>query len=477
MTKCIKKIIRRNRSKQFFYLRYPTFLCQEFINRKFYYKCFGCRKLFPTQYRLSRHFLETKCLINTTKYNTSKFPKKLKKREFYFSDTINNSSLIKIQEEYNNKKKELDSYFGDYNNKNRENINFDALKGLNDNNKLIFYKNDDRKRYIFKDSNILGEGHFGKVFCINYYKINSLIAFKYLKKFSNRIIIESSLLRMLNDVEGIPKLIEIEELDNKNNFIAQELCGPSLEKLHYYCGNKFSNYTIIKIAIQLIGILKNIHKKGILHRDLKPSNICYGLFSKNQFIKSLNIIDFNLGSTYQYNNNKNYIPQNIGKFLGTLLFANSAALLMVEQSPKDELETLFYILVYLKNGFLPWQKFQNLEKHKYIKEVLKMHDHFPKEELFKGFFDEIVFIFKAIKNLTYNDIPDYDIYIKLLESAIQKEEKLRGFNKSKYDWEIKLKRDFSNYCKSMTKRKDYIKIAFLKKGYPFSLQKFVKLFS
>ena len=104
-----------------------------------------------------------------------------------------------------------------------------------------------------------------------------------------------------------------------------------------------------------------------------------------------------------------------------------------------------------------------------------MHNDFPNEELFKGFSDEIVFIFKAIKNLTYNDIPDYDIYIKLLESAIQKEEKLKKFNKN--DWEIKLKMDFSNYCKSMTKRKDYIKLAFLKKGYPFSLQKFVKLFS
>ena len=40
---------------------------------------------------------------------------------------------------------------------------------------------------------------------------------------------------MLEDVDGVPKLIEIEDLENKNNFIAQELCGPSLEKFHYYC--------------------------------------------------------------------------------------------------------------------------------------------------------------------------------------------------------------------------------------------------
>ena len=473
----MKKTIKRNRHKQFFYLRHPTFICQVFKNWKFYYKCFGCRKLFPTQYRLSRHFLETKCLKNKAIYNINTLPKKLKIREFIFDDKINDSSLLIIQEEYNKKKKEQDSYYYDNDShKKSEKGNIDVLKELNDNNKFIFYKNNERKRYIFQANNILGEGHFGKVFCVHHYKNNSLIALKYFKKFSNRIIIENSILRILNDVEGIPKIIDIEELENKNNFIAQELCGPSLEKLHFYCGNKFSEYTIIKIAIKLIDILKNIHKKGILHRDLKPSNICYGLFSKNQFIKSLYLIDFNLGSTFQYNHKK-YIPEHINKFVGTLLFANSAALSMIEQSPKDELETLFYVLAYLKNGFLPWQKFQNLEKHEYIKEVLKLHKSLAVEELFEGFSAEVIFIFKAIKNLSYNDIPDYDIYIKLLESLAQKAEKNKKSNENKFDWEIQLKEDFSNYIQSKAKKKDYIKLAFLKRGYPFNSPKLIKLFS
>ena len=287
-----------------------------FKNRKFYYKCFGCGKLFQTQYRLSRHFLETKCLKNTTKISTNKLPKKLKIKEINFADKINDSSLLIIQEEYSKKKKDQDSHYDNYNHKTSEKVNIDALQELNDNDKFIFYINNKRKRYIFKENNILGEGHFGKVFCVHYYKNNSLIALKYFKKFSNRITIENSLLKMLTNVEGIPKVMDIEELENKNNFIAQELCGPSLEKLHFYCGNKFSEYTIIKIAIKLIDILKNIHKKGILHRDSKPSNICYGLFSKNQFIKSLYLIDFNLGSTFRYNNNKKYIPEHIEKFFG-----------------------------------------------------------------------------------------------------------------------------------------------------------------
>ena len=135
------------------------------------------------------------------------------------------------------------------------------------------------------------------------------------------------------------------------------------------------------------------------------------------------------------------------------------------------------MLAYLKNGFLPWQKFQSLEKNEYIKEVLKLHKSLSVDELFEGFSTEIIFIFKTIKNLSYNDIPDYDIYIQLLESLAQKAEKNKKSNENKYDWEIILKEDFSNYIKSKEKRKDYIKIAFLKRGYPFNSQKFIKLFS
>ena len=65
-------------------------------------------------------------------------------------------------------------------------------------------------KYIFKENKILGEGHFGKVFCVHHYKNNSLIALRYFKKFSNRIIIKNSLLKMLTNVEGIPKIIDIE---------------------------------------------------------------------------------------------------------------------------------------------------------------------------------------------------------------------------------------------------------------------------
>ena len=104
------------------------------------------------------------------------------------------------------------------------------------------------------------------------------------------------------------------------------------------------------------------------------------IFSKNKFIKSLNIIEFGLGTNITFRNVKNYISKPINHFVETLMFASTAVLIMVEKSPKDNLESLCYMLVYFKNGYLPWQKYQNLEKHLYLKEILNMHKNYSIEK-------------------------------------------------------------------------------------------------
>ena len=129
---------------------------------------------------------------------------------------------------------------------------------------------------VIKSNNIIGEGHFGKVFCANFGKSKQLIAIKTIKNFSFSIFNEISLLNILRGIEGIQSLIQVPKLKTKK-YIIQKLCGPSLEKSHYFCGNKFSEFTIINIVISIIQTLKDIHKNGILHRNLKPANICYGL--------------------------------------------------------------------------------------------------------------------------------------------------------------------------------------------------------
>lgn len=134
--------------------------------------------------------------------------------------------------------------------------------------------------------------------------------------------------------------------------------------------------------------MKKIRNKGVLHRDLKPDNICYDYSSHNKFIKSINIIDFGLSTKFNYKNCENYLPKKINYFVRTYLFASTVVLSKIEQSQKDDLESLFLFLLYLKNGSLPKQKYQNLEKECYSKEILKIHNSYSIEKLFNGFCEE-----------------------------------------------------------------------------------------
>ena len=44
------------------------------------------------------------------------------------------------------------------------------------------------------------------------------------------------------------------------------------------------------------------------------------------------------------------------KFRGTPYFASSNALQRIQAGPKDDVESLLYILIYLYNGELPWKR-------------------------------------------------------------------------------------------------------------------------
>ena len=51
----------------------------------------------------------------------------------------------------------------------------------------------------------------------------------------------------------------------------------------------------LKVGVQLIERLKDLHEMGYIHRDLKPENICIGLDSNAGMIY---LIDFGLSKMY-----------------------------------------------------------------------------------------------------------------------------------------------------------------------------------
>ncbi len=466
----------RNVRNQFFYLLYPTFIIKIFYKDRYYYKCFICSKLFKNKYSLSRHLYFTKCLKQKSNnfYSKSKFN--------HFAEpiknilTIANPSLRSFEKDFINKKKEPSSFYN-YdtfnNNINKDNLGFNA-------DTINFFKNHinyNPSELLLSEKNVLGEGHFGKVYCSTYKNQSSLVAVKLTKNNLKEAINEINLLNCLININGVPKVIDFLTNNNKS-MIIENLCGPSLDKLHWFCSNKFNEYTIIKIAINIINILKEVHNYGIIHRDLKPGKICYGIFSKdnNKLIKSLNIIDFGLAKKYSYNYSDEESKKRPGYFVGTMIFGSNSTLEGIEQQPKDDLESPFYVLLYLQTGTLPWLHFKSKDKYKYINNILQKRKEVPIKEMFAGFTEEVIFIYKSILNLSLNEKPNYEIYVQILEQALYKYRINYKIEEVKFEWETKFEELNKGFKNLKVNLYDLKKVEFLKTGYSLDLEKFLRLF-
>ena len=135
--------------------------------------------------------------------------------------------------------------------------------------------------------------------------------------------------------------------------LAIELLGPSLEDLFNICDRKLSIKTILMITDQMIARLQFLHNKNFIHRDVKPANFLIGLGRKSNI---LYVIDFGLSLQYRNIKTHQHIPYRENKSLvGTARYASINAHLGIEQSRRDDLEGIGYVIVYLCKGWLPWQ--------------------------------------------------------------------------------------------------------------------------
>ena len=159
---------------------------------------------------------------------------------------------------------------------------------------------------------------------------------------------------------------------------------------------------------------------AFIHRDIKPDNFLMGLGRRSNVVY---IIDFGLAKRYRDPKTHVHIMYRENKHLtGTPRYASINNHLGIEQSRRDDLESLGYVFMYFLRGSLPWQGLRaNTKKQKYQK-IMEKKMATPIDLLCKGFPDEFRIYFEYCRALRFADKPDYSYLRRLFKDLALRNE-------------------------------------------------------
>jgi casein kinase 1 len=194
-------------------------------------------------------------------------------------------------------------------------------------------------------------------------------------------------------------------------------------------GKKLSLKTVLMLADQMISSVQYIHSKNYIHRDIKPDNFCIGRGSKGNQVF---LIDFGLSKKYRDTTTHIHITYNDGNSLtGTARYASINSLKGIEQSRRDDMESLGYVWVYLLKGKLPWMGLDAKDRKSKYDKILSVKSKTSIEDLCEGLPEEFATYLYEVRSLRFAQEPDYSKYKDLFRKLFLK---LGYIYDYKYDW-------------------------------------------
>ena len=274
----------------------------------------------------------------------------------------------------------------------------------------------------------IGSGSFGEIY-IGTNKVSGekvAIKMENINSKTQQLTTEIKMYQRLNGGKGIPKL-RYGSPEQGYNIMVMDLLGPSLGDLQKKCGGRFNLKTVLMIAEQLIDRLQQCHEKNIIHRDIKPENFCIGVGGQAHVC---HIIDF--GMAKYYRRNEKHLPyREFVSFAGTPRYTSIGTHIGIEQSRRDDLEALAYVLIYLRLGELPWKGFKDINKKEKYERIMKSKMSVPIKKLCRQLPKSFQLYLEYCRSLKFEDTPNYDYMKGLFSEQFQQE----GYQRDLvYDW-------------------------------------------
>jgi serine/threonine protein kinase len=263
----------------------------------------------------------------------------------------------------------------------------------------------------------LGAGCFGEIYKGQNIRTQELVAIK-VEPISNNLKLlknESVVYQYLVGTTGVPNVKWFGK-DAVNYYMVLNLLGDSLQIL-LNSKKSFSLKLVLQIGLQIISILQSIHDKGLVHRDIKPDNFLLGKNDNERNKKQIYIIDFGFCKSIANINNK----KKTTGLIGSLTYASLNAHNYTELSYNDDLESLGYMLIYFYQGFLEWQKIED------VKLIIQMKKGVVNNEKIPIVLRDFLHL---CTNKEFKETPDYNSLITLLKREIETIQNLENYNKS-----------------------------------------------
>ncbi|KAI6182154.1 putative serine/threonine-protein kinase K06H7.1 [Aphelenchoides bicaudatus] len=275
----------------------------------------------------------------------------------------------------------------------------------------------------------LAEGGCGAVYVVEDIRTKQKAALKAESNF----VAGGSLLKMevqvLNRLQGRKFFAQLISSGKKErySYMIMSLFGASLYHLFKQCNSAFTVGTQIRLGIQILYGLKQLHEVGYIHRDIKPANLAIG--RRGAEARMVHLLDFGLVREYVLRRNGKLGIRKLRRntlFRGTRKYCSANAHTRNEQGRQDDLWSMLYVLVEMRCP-LPWSHLK--ERH----EIGRLKSTIPDAKLLVKCPPQMLLITRHLRTLNYYKRPDYQLIFKVLVHILNA---CKVKYSDPFDWEL-----------------------------------------